>query len=373
MNRHQRGYIFEAHGAYHVRYYVTVDGVRKQKSTRLCTKDRSTGHGSASAKAVRTLCEDHMRSINAELTPPSQSTIADFWEKTYLPFITENHKKATVTGYIQMWKNHLKNHFSNMALRDYRTPMGSVFLTELSKTYRPRTVSLVKCVASCMFVHALNTGYVDSNPMRDVHVLGKSLPHGEQRIYSLEEIGQVLNALVSRPDAQLMMGLAFFLGLRKGEIQGLQWGDIDADYCHVRRAFSVGVLGTPKTKRSLRSVPLIAPVRVLLGLWRRRSDGGVWIFPSTRRGKAEVRDLGQFADLTIRPLLRAAGVPWKGFHGGRRGLGTALRALTGNSNAGKGVLGHVSTMTTEQHYEGLMPEEAVKGMKLLEEKVNSSL
>lgn len=51
--RHQRGQITERYGAFHVRYYTTIDGVRKRVSHR--TKDRNTGHGSASAKAVRQL------------------------------------------------------------------------------------------------------------------------------------------------------------------------------------------------------------------------------------------------------------------------------------------------------------------------------
>jgi len=42
MTRSQRGYIFTAHGAWHVRYVVTalIEGQTKrvQKSTRICSK-----------------------------------------------------------------------------------------------------------------------------------------------------------------------------------------------------------------------------------------------------------------------------------------------------------------------------------------------
>jgi hypothetical protein len=54
--RHQRGYAYEPSNAFPVRHYTTeiVNGVpeRKQKSHRLCSKDRATGHGSRLAKAV---------------------------------------------------------------------------------------------------------------------------------------------------------------------------------------------------------------------------------------------------------------------------------------------------------------------------------
>jgi hypothetical protein len=80
MNRHQGGYIYERHGAFHVRYYTDGDGGRKQKSHRLCTKDRATGHGATSAKAVVMLCEDFMRTVNTA-TPkaPAALTVVEFW------------------------------------------------------------------------------------------------------------------------------------------------------------------------------------------------------------------------------------------------------------------------------------------------------
>jgi integrase len=364
MTRHQRGYVFEAHGAFHVRYYATVDGVRKQLSHRLCTKDRNTGHGSPSAKAVQLLCEDFMRTINTDVPAPTALTITQFWDKTYLPFITANLKHSTVCGYKNLWKQHLKEHFGVGKLREYKTPMMSLFLTNLAKTLRPRTLNTIKFLASGLFAHAVATGEAESNPIRDAQVLGKTLEHGATGAYSLEEIENIISALVDHVDCQLIMALAFFLGLRKGEIAGLQWSDIDGDYIHVRRSIVRGVVDTPKTKKSVRSIPIIAPVQIPLLLWKKQRGDGVWLFSE--------RDLGQYGKHVIIPTLKKAKLQWKGFHAGRRGLGTALRALTGNSNAGRDMLGHSTTQVTEAHYEAAMPEEVLKGMKLLEAKAKEN-
>jgi integrase len=70
----------------------------------------------------------------------------------------------------------------------------------------------------------------------------------------------------------------------------------------------------------------------------------------------------------IKPALRKAGLEWKGYHAGRRGLGTELRAITGDSTAGRDVLGHATTQITEAHYEGRLPEVAVRALKQLEAK-----
>jgi hypothetical protein len=86
ITRHQRGYIYEAFNAFHVRYYTTeiVNGESKrvQRSHRLCAKDRSTGHGTTGAKAVKKLCDDHMRDINAAVpSTNSEMLVCEFCER----------------------------------------------------------------------------------------------------------------------------------------------------------------------------------------------------------------------------------------------------------------------------------------------------
>jgi integrase len=259
-----------------------------------------------------------------------------------------------------VWKQHLKDHFGNMTLREYRKGMGSLFITALAKKYRPRTVAHIKNLASGMFTHAANLDLIESNPWQFCKVLGKSKANGETKHYKLEEIENIISALVDHVDCQLIMALTFFLGLRKGEIAGLQWSDIDGGYIHIRRNKVRGHITTPKTKKSVRSLPLIQPVKGLLMLWRAKcKTNEVWVFQ---------RNLMTVARKTIRPILTKEKLEWKGFHAGRRGLGTVLRQITGNSTAGRDVLGHEDEALTKDHYEGKLPEVALAGLKLLEAK-----
>jgi integrase len=365
MGRYQSGYIYEAFGAFHVRYRTEeiVDGqsIRKQHSRRVCTKTKGL---TTKSKSVIRQCAEFMAVFNAQSSSPGKPepadiTIAVFWELTYLPFIEANLKPSTYLGYKQVWNHHLKDHFGTMTLREYRKGMGSVFITNLAKTLRPRTVKNIKNLASGMFTHAANLDLIESNPWQFCKVLGKSKTNGETKHYTLEEIENIISALVDHVDCQLIMALTFFLGLRKGEIAGLQWTDIDGDYVHIRRAITRGHITTPKTKRSVRSVPLIQPVKGLLALWRAKCKSNeVWVFQ---------RNLMTLARKTIRPTLTKAKHEWKGFHAGRRGLGTVLRQITGNSTAGRDMLGHEDDGVTKDHYEGKLPEVALAAMKLLEE------
>jgi integrase len=363
MGRTQDGHLVKRFGGWHVRYYVTDNGCRRQKSHRLCDDSQSKSH----AKQLR---NEFLRTqVNVGVKNTGPMGVVDFWDSIYQPFLdggNSNLKPSTIHGYKQVWNQHLKSHFGTLNLSDYKTHMMSMFLTPLALTLRPRTLNAIKWLASAIFVHAVASGNCETNPIRDAKVLGKTLGHGDTKSYTLEEMENVVTALVDRVDAQLVMALSFFAGMRKGEIQGLQWSDVDDDHIHVRRAFSRGVVGPPKSKKSVRAIPLIQPVRGLLMLWRGKAGDGVWVFTNTE-GNALHMDM--FANTTIKPALKKAGIEWKGFHAGRRGLGSELRSITGNSTAARDVLGHTTTRVTEEHYEHVLPKDALRGMKQLEAKV----
>lgn len=370
--RHQRGSIQEKSGAFYLLYRITENGERKQVCHYLCAKDRNAGHGSRTAPAVRELAEDFMRGINGSDGGQQEDlTVVKFWDDTFVKFVEEkdangnfiNFKSSTVQGYKQVWNKNLKPHFAEMTLREYRTHHGSLFLTRLAKTYGPYTLKNIKNLASALFTHAINVGKLDSNPWHDCKVLGKQLPKGKTGYYSLEEIENIITALVDCVECQLIMALAYFFGLRRGEIQGLQWGDVDADWLHIRRNKVNGVVTTLKGKKKEKDFPLIQPVKGLLSLWRAKSKADeVWLFEKTLQNTARLR---------IIPALEKNKLEWKGFHAGRRGLGTIMKQLTGSSTAGRDLLGHTDEVVTQEHYEAVLLQSVVAPLRLLEAKTVS--
>src|SRR6202035_1660884 len=102
--------------------------------------------------------------------------VTEFWEQRYLPFVTANMKPSTVSGYKQIWNQHLRTHFAGKSLQEYRTHLGSTFLLSLTKTQGRRTLNHIRSLASGIFTHAVNEGRLDANPWSGVKILGKVLP-----------------------------------------------------------------------------------------------------------------------------------------------------------------------------------------------------
>jgi len=369
--RHQAGYVFAANGAFHVRYYVTqvVDGQlrRVQKSGRLCSKSDGT-------KTAKRLAAAVMERVNAQSGRVEQVdvSVTEFWERTYLPHLERTTKPSTLNGYCKLWGQHLALQLSSFTLRTYRTVDATRFLTSLAeRDLCTRTIAHVRSLLSGLFRHALRTGLIETNPVRDAGSLTPARTPEPTHAYTLDEAESIVSALIDNPQAQLIFALACFLGLRPGEIAGLQWSDFTGEvssetWLHVRRSSWRGVVGTTKTPESVASLPVIEPVRQMLAAWK-ISAKNEWVFPSTR-GDCPI-DVSDYGKRVIRRLVEKHGIVWRGLYSGRRGAATVVTQLTGNALAAQVILRHKNLAVTTAHYVKPSREAAVNGLKLLEAKL----
>ena len=332
MTRFQQGHIYEAFNAFHVRYYQTeiIDGQTKrvQRSHRLCAKDQK--HHFRACKPVRQKCQEFMDGINAQIgtQPDRDVTVADFWENTYLPFVTEKKRHSTVYGYKKLWASNLKEHFGTRTLAEYRTADGYKYLESLTKTLGRNSLSHVRNLASGIFTRAVNLGLIETNPWSAVR-LQESKPPEPTVAYTLDQTIAILKALTTvetRVDAALVFSLAAFLGMRPSEIAGLRWEDIFDEEIHIRQAVVRGIAGDTKTPQSQRTLPLIEPVRSLVLAYREQMQGATegWLF--TGRTGQPVK-MESFIKHKIMPAVRKAELPWYGLYAARRACAVRLQNL----------------------------------------------
>jgi len=370
MVRFQRGHVYQAFNAFHVRYWTTelrkAKAVRVQKSERLCAKDDR--HHSAKSKPVQMLAAQVMQRVNAlSGQPPKQEmTVVEFWETTFLPFIEKTKKASTIHGYKKLWKTHLCSAFVGLTLKAYKTSQATALLTSLAdRGLGARSIAHVRSLGSAIFRHAKQLGFIDDNPWRDAGSLTPAKSTASTYAYTLEEAEAITTALISRADAQLAFVLATFCGLRPGEISGLKWEDVEREWIHVRRSSWRGIIGKTKTDDAVASIPLIEPVRSMLTAWKAIQPQVVngWVFENN---VGEPMDMSSFASRVIVPLLKAKKIRWRGLYAGRRAAATLLVQLTGNAVAAQYILRHKNLSTTTAFYVKPVRDEAVSGMNALE-------
>jgi integrase len=381
--REQKGYLFKDRDGvgWHVRYWVAYTDLpaeEKEKITRKCgasnkplpsrvQKSKRLCDGDVSRKAARDLAEKHMDQVNGYVpgeTILPDLTLAEYWDKHYLPWAPTNLKPSTVHGYKQAFNQHLKPRFGNTPLKEITTPSATKFLGQLAEDKQgARTISHVKWVASGIYKHAIATGFASENPWPDAQCLIRTRKPTDTEAYSVDEALAIIEA-VDRIDAKLALALACFVGMRKGEIQVLRWEDFVGDGVRIERAMSrTEVQDETKTGKARMGL-VIEPVKSLLQAWR-EMNGNVstgWLFPN---GKKKPMSLDSMAQRLIIPKLNN-GLRWKGWQSGRRGCSTILTELTGDALAARDILGHSTTKITEQHYIAPIPEAGRKGMTLLE-------
>jgi integrase len=147
--------------------------------------------------------------------------------------------------------------------------------------------------------------------------------------------------------------VALCTGLRRGEVLGLKWSDIDlgGGTLSVKRSLDVdGTLKTPKNRSSKRTLKLTTRVLAALGAHKaqqneerlRKGDG--WqdndlVFPNTL-GKP--MNAGNFYRRNFQPLLERAGLADEGltFHSLRHTFATTLAAKGVHPSTAQKMLGH---------------------------------
>jgi len=297
--------------------------------------------------SVRELASEILAPVNAGAAPESVDTVASFLEDIYLPHCNKTLKPSTARGYRHQM-NAVRKHLGDLKLREARTP-DIARIIEAMASEQTRARNSLKRARNFLcggFRHAQETGAIATNPCT-----GYRLPKGvgeaaeETYAYSLEEIQSMLKVL-DEP-ARTAVLVAALTGLRRSELQGLQWEDFEGDELRVGRSVWNGKESGTKTAGSKAGVPLLDIVRQALDKHKSRNGYNKWVF------HGETGQSLRFDNLTKRtiiPALKAAGLRWEGWHAFRRGLATNLYALGAPDKTVQAILRHANVATTMAYY-----------------------
>ncbi len=315
-------------------------------------------------------------------------------------------EKASLGSYLEAWLDHARGRVRPKTWQGYealvrlyaRPALGELPLAELRPLHlqhlyagllsdpgRPLsggTVLNLHLVLTQALSQAVRWGYLASNP-----AAGAQPPRPRRA-----EAAQIDAALSERILAaargtrfECPAAIAISTGMRRGEILGLRWSDLDPDFslAHVRRSLQPTrrglVFEQPKTKRSRRAVMLPAFLRPHLERQRedqqhRRSKlGAAWCETDL------VIDRGDGAPLHPDTLssrwgvfLSRAGLPHVRFHDLRHAHATLMLQQGVHPKVVSERLGHASVGITLDTYSHVLPAMQAEATRAFDELFSQS-
>jgi integrase len=346
------GSVREKHGAWYWERYID----KKQKMERLGSTAELVNKQAAVDEANR-------RWHAAPPTPAGDTNgtntrIADFAENYWLPMTKETTAASTHGEWFRSWNRTLKAHVGALTFAQYRTSYASDFFNTQARSggakgqgLAQNSVKHLREQLSHLFAYAVERDLLMVNPIHGA----KQRVDGREavtQIYTFEETVRILAALDGPGTAKehAVMTLALYCGMRRGEISGLRWQDVNLTdgYLRVEQAAWQGKAKATKTKQSRRPVTL-GPVAVAsLARWRQQSrDGATYVFENEAHGPLE---LGTFSSRHLRAVFKVLNLKWRGYHAGRRCSVTEVRNATPDRRLQAAIHGH-SVEVADKHYD----------------------
>ncbi len=223
---------------------------------------------------TRQQAEAELRRLMAETparTPVvgERLTIEELGRRYMRQLERQGRKKATRVALESILRVWLVPHFSDRALDSIKPEDVEDLMRRMeaggagrraAKPVGAKSIRNYIGTLSALFNFAQAKGWLDVNPVRRVELPG--VEHSEDIRFLLPaEVESLADAAVDGPyqalDRALYMAAAM-TGLRQGELVALRWRDVDwpSARIRVRQNFVLGEFGTPKSKRSTRSVPM---------------------------------------------------------------------------------------------------------------------
>lgn len=347
-------------------YYArSADGSRRQITSRHGTKT-----------AAKEWLRDELHKSKNGVVAQRDLTLGEFLTDWLKSRSVTQLKPNTQTWYRSAVENHIVPNLGDMVLQKVTATKLEAFYTDreshgrldgkggLSQTsVRRFHVTLYRA-----FDSAKKQGLLEGNPAERVD--GKpSAKRADlsEKVWTPEELHLFLESVGNDPH-EVLWEVTALTGLRRGEVLGLRWSDVNLDEgeLSVRRTW-VMVGGSPresspKTPGSRRSVSLDTRTLAALRSHKVRQNelrlksGQVWqdlgvVF--TREDGSHLRP--DWVSRRFRKLVAEAGLPRIPFHGLRHSHATALLAAAQNPKVVQERLGHYSAAFTLDCYAAVLP------------------
>jgi len=346
---------------YYVSYRVhnAISGKKVQKMKR----------GFTTKKAAQEYLNSTLSSIsNGNYISPSNLIFGEYLLKWLSTHAQSHLGQSTFESYQSQIKKHIIPKLGSIPLQNLIALHLKEFYNDMLKEGRlhsegglsSRTVQYIHRIISEALTHAVDDQLIPKNVAKSVPPIKTRKYRGE--VYTSDDL-QKLFAVIKGSEFELAIILASSLGLRRGEILGMAWNQIDFSNKiltinrQLIRTETGSIFSSPKTENSNRIIPLADNILEILKEHKRKQD------ISKSQLSAEYEDnnlvLCQYNGALIPPdnltkrfnyILKKNNLKKIRFHDLRHTFATLMLEQNQSLKIVSELLGHTSIKTTADIY-----------------------
>jgi integrase len=341
-----------------------VDAVRPDGSA--VTKQVKKFIGNLQTMSERAARREHdriMQDVNLKrgsLAPvPKGQTFADAvtnWRKAIAP----NLSPATVRTRESHFRTHIIPRFERMGLNEIGVHQMQQFATDLRQSVSRSTTTGVICTTFCVLEYAAKCGMRVSGVKPDDIEFGGCTERTVVPFFTREQATHIVDEACE--PFKTLFSLAWFTGMRAGEILALTLNDLD----FANKTISVSkaaddatrIVRQPKTKFSNTVLPMPSALEFVLRnyLMHWKPNPAGILFANRKGTRSMSRD--SVVKTGLHPVLRKLGIPTRdtGLHAFRHGLATQLLEASVPLTVLQKQLRHADIATTLRLYTHAIPQ-----------------
>ena len=308
-------------------------------------------------------CSEKLKLARCNLLPVSKPMTVDELFAAWHLSRKNKVKKSTYANYMTLYENYLRERFGSMKADDLNSFMLNRFVDDMLNGGGKRGLGLSAATVQTIMIllkSVLEYGEVEYGlPNAAKHISMPKTQAAEISVFNEFEIRKIRSCADTGNRIELGILLALFTGLRIGEICALTWADIDTaeQLIRVRKTLlrianqgdsaqkTAIVIDTPKSKTSLRDVPIPTFMLEAIARLKTNQDSQNYFLTCSPR-PTEPRTY----TLRFKSFLKRIGMPYRNFHALRHTFATECIKSGVDVKTLSELLGHSSVKITLDRY-----------------------
>ena len=228
------------------------------------------------------------------------------YSSLYLKFKKQDLKPSTLDKYTNIIRDRIVPTFGDMEVSSIKVSTVKSWLYDL-EDLGSKSKRIYLSVLRGIFQEALYDEVIQKNPVNNIKL--PKLFTSKIKPFNSDEVSKLMS-LIKNENYKYYLAVAFYTGMRSGEIIALKKSDInfDKNIITVQRSRSRYGESTPKTRTSVREIPIIQLLKPFITeLYELHDNEYLFI----TQYKKPYRDIHSFAENFWKPAFKELGIEYR--------------------------------------------------------------